>query len=133
MKLFSEYFKTLDIKDEFKFAYLVGAYSKAIIDSSYFSEISKQNTTFKKWLSNKQLINSNLKKIFNKAGEFERKLGLESTRNSDLSDLVTSNFYENANPRNSEVSFYFIRGFNDYKKFKQIYPNVKGEENDSKA
>ncbi|MDU5326663.1 hypothetical protein, partial [Campylobacter ureolyticus] len=86
MELFSEYFKNLNIQDDFKFAYLVGAYSKAIIDSSYYSEISKQNETFKKWLSNRQLIKSNLIKIFNKANEFERKLKLESARNSDLSE-----------------------------------------------
>ncbi|MCZ6105918.1 hypothetical protein O6B97_05365 [Campylobacter ureolyticus] len=132
MELFSEYFKNLNIQDDFKFAYLVGAYSKAIIDSSYYSEISKQNETFKKWLSNRQLIKSNLIKIFNKANEFERKLKLESARNSDLSELITSNYNKNANLRNSEVSFYFLRGFNDYKKFKQQYPS-KGVNDDSKA
>ncbi|ASM38378.1 hypothetical protein CSPARA_0802 [Campylobacter sputorum bv. paraureolyticus LMG 11764] len=133
MKFFSEYFENLDIKDEFKFPYLVGAYSKAIIDSSYFSEISKKNTTFKKWLSNQQLISSNLMKIFNKANQFERKLRLDSFRNSDLSELVTSNFKDNLNIRNSEVSFYFIRGFNDYRKFKEKYPTKQGENNDSEA
>ncbi|ASM36689.1 hypothetical protein [Campylobacter sputorum] len=133
MKFFSEYFENLDIKDEFKFPYLVGVYSKAIIDSSYFSEISKKNTTFKKWLSNQQLISSNLMKIFNKANEFERKLRLDSLRNSDLSELVTSNFKDNLNIRNSEVSFYFIRGFNDYRKFKEKYPTKQGENNDSEA
>lgn len=132
MELFSKYFKNLNIEDDFKFVYLVGAYSKAIIDSSYYSEISKQNETFKKWLSNRQLIKSNLIKIFNKANEFERKLKLESVRNSDLSELITSNYNENANLRNSEVSFYFLRGFNDYKKFKQQYPS-KGANDDSKA
>ena len=71
-------------------------------------------------------------KIFNKANEFERKLKLESARNSDLSELITSNYNENANLRNSEVSFYFLRGFNDYKKFKQQYPS-KGVNDDSKA
>ena len=126
MELFSEYFKNLNIEDDFKFAYLVGAYSKAIIDSSYYSEISKQNETFKKWLSNRQLIKSNLIKIFNKANEFE------SARNSDLSELITSNYNENANLRNSEVSFYFLRGFNDYIKFKQQYQS-KGVNDDSKA
>ncbi|NLK66347.1 MAG: hypothetical protein GX282_02610 [Campylobacteraceae bacterium] len=133
MELFSEQFEKLEIDEKFKFPYLVGAYSKAIIDSSYFSDISKENTTFKKWISNQQLIKSNLVKIFNKANEFERKLRLDSVRNSDLSELVTSHLETNSNIRNSEVSFYFIRGFNDYRKFKKEFPSKEGEKNDSKA
>lgn len=133
IKLFSEVFKNANVEDKYKFAYLVGAYAKGIIDSSFYSEVSKENITFKKWLSSKQITYSNLIKIFNKANEFHRKLELDGPRNDDLSELVTSHLVKNKSIRNSEVSFYFIRGFNDYKKFKQEFPSKKGEKDDSKA
>ena len=118
----SDYFK----RDVIKGAYLIGAYSKAIIDSSYnpHGRIVSKNETFKKWLSNQQIIQSNLQRIFNKASEFERKFQLTSQRNSDLSTLVTTYFYENSQQKvlQQEVSFAFIRGFNDYAKFKKENP-----------
>ena len=44
------------------------AYSSInIINSSFTSEVSKENKTFEKWLSNQKIIAPNLKKIFNKA------------------------------------------------------------------
>jgi len=55
MKLFSDYFKELLEKqsdyfkdDLIKGAYLIGAYSKSIINSSFASEVSRENKTFEK-------------------------------------------------------------------------------------
>jgi len=126
----SDYFK----RDVIKGAYLIGAFSKAIIDSSYNpnGKVVSKNETFKKWLSNQQIIQSNLARIFNKASEFERKFQLTSQRNSDLSTLVTTYFYENSQETvlQQEVSFAFIRGFNDYAKFKKENP-YQGDDNDN--
>lgn len=126
----NEYFKSDAIKE----AYLIGAFSKAIIDSSYRNKgnIVSKNETFKKWLSNQQIIQSNLKRIFNKASEFEKKFNLNSKRNSDLSILVTTYFNEDNKEKvlQQEVSFAFIRGFNDYLKFKKEN-SYQGEDNDN--
>jgi hypothetical protein len=126
----SNYFK----RDVIKGAYLIGAFSKAIIDSSYNpnGKVVSKNETFKKWLSNQQIIQSNLARIFNKASEFERKFRLSSHRNSDLSTLVTTYFYETSQEKvlQQEVSFAFIRGFNDYAKFKKENP-YQGDDNDN--
>jgi len=139
IKLFSQEFETKKESDYFKRdvikgAYLIGAFSKAIIDSSYNpnGKVVSKNETFKKWLSNQQIIQSNLARIFNKASEFERKFQLTSQRNSDLSTLVTTYFYENSQETvlQQEVSFAFIRGFNDYAKFKKENP-YQGDNNDN--
>ena len=139
IKLFSQEFETKKESDYFKRdvikgAYLIGAFSKAIIDSSYNpnGKVVSKNETFKKWLSNQQIIQSNLARIFNKASEFERKFQLTSQRNSDLSTLVTTYFYENSQETvlQQEVSFAFIRGFNDYAKFKKENP-YQGDDNDN--
>ncbi len=126
----SKYFKSDAIKE----AYLIGAFSKAIIDSSFNpnGKVVSKNETFKKWLSNQQIIQSNLKRIFNKASEFERKFKLTSQRNSDLSILVTTYFNEESNKKvlQQEISFAFIRGFNDYLKFKKENP-YQGDNNDN--
>jgi hypothetical protein len=131
IKLFSQEFDREKYKSNvLKGAYLIGAYSKAIIDSSYNpnGKVVSKNDTFKKWLSNQQIIQSNLKRIFNKANEFERKFQLSNQRNSDLSTLVTTYFDEDRNEKvlQQEVSFAFTRGFNDYAKFKRENP-YKGE------
>ena len=139
IKLFSQEFETKKESDYFKRdvikgAYLIGAFSKAIIDSSYNpnGKVVSKNETFKKWLSNQQIIQSNLARIFNKASEFERKFQLTSQRNSDLSTLVTTYFYETSQEKvlQQEVSFAFIRGFNDYAKFKKENP-YQGDDNDN--
>jgi len=139
IKLFSEEFELLKESDYFKRdaikeAYLIGAYSKAIIDSSYNpnGKVVSKNETFKKWLSNQQIIQSNLKRIFNKASDFERKFRLSSQRNSDLSTLVTTYFNEDPKEKvlQQEVSFAFIRGFNDYVIFKKENP-YQGDKDDN--
>ena len=124
IKLFSQEFQDKKYENNIlNGAYLIGAYSKAIIDSSYnpSGKVVSKNETFKKWLSNQQIIQSNLKRIFNKANEFERKFQLSNQRNSDLSSLVTNYFNEDVKEKvlQQEVSFAFIRGFNDYAKFKK--------------
>ena len=140
IKLFSQEFETKKDsnyfkRDVIKGAYLIGAYSKAIIDSSYNpnGKVVSKNETFKKWLSNQQIIQSNLKRIFNKANEFERKFQLTSQRNSDLSTLVTTYFYEDSQEKvlQQEVSFAFIRGFNDYAKFKKENP-YQGDDDENR-
>jgi hypothetical protein len=133
IRLFSEEFDKKKYDSSLlRGAYLIGAYSKAIIDSSYNpnGKIVSKNETFKKWLSNQQIIQSNLKRIFNKANEFERKFQLSNSRNSDLSTLVTTYFIEDKNEKvlQQEVSFAFIRGFNDYAKFKKENP-YQGDDN----
>jgi hypothetical protein len=135
IKLFSEEFdKEKYSSGVLRGAYLIGAYAKAIIDSSYNpnGKVVSKNDTFKKWLSNQQIIQSNLKRIFNKANEFERKFQLSNQRNSDLSTLVTTYFDEDRNEKvlQQEVSFSFTRGFNDYAKFKRENP-YQGENNDN--
>lgn len=136
LKLFSQEFETIKDSEYFKSdtlkgAYLIGAYAKAIIDSSFNpnGKVVSKNETFKKWLSNQQLIQNNLKRIFNKANEFERKFQLATQRNSDLSTLVTTYFKEESREKvaQQEVSFAFIRGFNDYAQFKKNN-SYQGEE-----
>jgi len=118
--LFSEVYKCNASEDILKKSYYLGAYCKAVINSSFKSRVSEGNTTFKRWLSN-QIINSkNLNKIFDKATSFENKLELGGSRLQDLSTQVTS-YSENSSAAVSKytVSFYFRKGFNEFIKFKE--------------
>lgn len=139
MELFSDYFNQLLIEDK-NFnnpvicgAYLIGAYSKGIIDSSFNlnGAVVQNNESFKRWLSNQALVRSNLKKIYSKACYFERVFHLDTKRNRDLSELVTSYFKDTNNIKipNQEISYMFIRGFNDYAKFKKEN-KFQGENNE---
>jgi len=124
--LFSEVIgdKTFENLTE-KRAYLIGAFCNAIIGSSWNSKVSPKNVTFKKWLSNQPLIERNLLKIFDKASWFMGRIKLDSQRNRDLSHLVTQTHSESGEQRrlaNYEVSFHFIRGYNDYAEFKHNHP-----------
>ena len=128
--LFSEKYKCNGVDDNIlKKAYYLGAYCKAIIDSSFYSRISEGNTTFKKWLSN-QIINAkNLNKIYDKAITFENKLELGGARLQDLSTQVTS--YDDSSSKNISkytISYYFRKGFNEFIKFKD-----EQSENDEKV
>ncbi len=139
IKLFSKFFEKKQIEDETFFqkkalvsAYLVGAYASAIIESSWdgvhktidgeMMQISRvsENETFKKWLSNQQITYKNLLKIVNKAAYFHRKFNLDSAINDDLSRLVTDHLHLKPEEvvLDQEVSFAFLRGFNDFKTFK---------------
>jgi hypothetical protein len=119
--LFSEEYQCDECQDNIlKKAYYLGAYSKAIIDSSFYSKISDGNTTFKRWLSN-QIINAkNLNKIYDKATTFENKLELGGARLQDLSTQVTS-YDESSSKTISKytISYYFRKGFNEFIKFKE--------------
>ena len=127
--LFSEVYKASDSEDVLKKAYYLGAYCKAIIDSSFYSRISEGNTTFKRWLSNQIINTKNLDKIFDKATLFENKLELGGNRLQDLSSQVTS-YTESSSQMVSKytVSFYFRKGFNEFIKFKD-----EQSENDEKV
>ncbi len=128
--LFSQKYECKECQDEIlKKAYYLGAYCKTVIDNSFYSKISKENTTFKKWLST-QIINAkNLNKIFDKATIFENKLELSGSRLQDLSNQVTSH-NESASKIISKytISYYFRKGFNEYIKFKE-----EQKENDKKV
>jgi len=127
--LFSKKYACEECQTEvIKKAYYLGAYAKAIIDSSFYSRVSEGNTTFKRWLSN-QIINAkNLNKIFDKATIFENKLELSGNRLQDLSNQVTA-YTENSSKGISKytVSYYFRKGFNEYIMFKE-----EQKENDEK-
>lgn len=117
-----EFFKSSPIKK----SYYIGAYAKAVIDSSYHSDVSKGNTTFKNWLSN-QIINfRNLDRIFEMAYRFEQKLQLKIRNDSEVRRLsheipVTAS----AGISSAKVSYAFVAGFDDYKKYKEKYPTEK--------
>lgn len=117
--LFSEVYKCSDSEDILKKAYYLGAYCKAIVDSSFYSRVSEGNTTFKRWLSNQIINTKNLDRIFDKATLFENKLELGGVRLQDLSSQVTS-YTESSSKTVSKytVSFYFRKGFNEFIKFK---------------
>jgi len=110
IKLFSNFFKNKKEEDKEFFnreivvsAYLVGAYASSIVESSFdgvdsmidgkLKQISyvKENETYKKWLSNQQIISSNLMKISTKASYYQKRFNLNSPVNQDLSTLVTDN------------------------------------------
>ena len=128
--LFSQEYKCEEVQDNIlKKAYYLGAYCKAVINSSFKSRVSEGNTTFKRWLSN-QIINAkNLNKIYDKAITFENKLELGGARLQDLSTQVTS--YDEGSSKNISkytVSYYFRKGFNEFIKFKD-----EQSENDEKV
>ncbi len=128
--LFSQEYKCEEVQDDIsKKAYYLGAYCKAVIDSSFYSRISDGNTTFKKWLSNQIINTKNLNKIYDKATTFENKLELGGDRLQDLSIQVTS-FDESSSKTISKytISYYFRKGFNEFIKFKD-----EQKENDEKV
>ncbi len=139
IKLFSNFFKNKKEEDKEFFereiivsAYLVGAYASSIVESSWdgvnskidgkLKQISyvKENETYKKWLSNQQIILSNLMRISTKASYYQKRFNLNSPINQDLSTLVTDNqkFKYEDKALGQEVSFAFLRGYNDYRTFK---------------
>lgn len=106
-------------------AYFIGAYSRAVIDSSWHSKVSKENTTFKNWLSNQVINYHNLERIFEMAYRFEQKLKLNIRNDSEVRRLsheipVTSS----AGISSAKISYAFVAGFDDYKKFRDKYPSI---------
>lgn len=104
-------------------AYFIGAYSKAVINSSWNSDVSKGNTTFKNWLSNQIINYRNLDRIFEMAFRFEQKLKLRIRNNSEVRVLAHEvPVAPTAGISNSKISFAFVAGFDDYSKFCNMYP-----------
>ena len=113
-------------------AYYTGGYAKAVILSSYNSEVSKNNQTFKNWLSN-QIINvQNLDRIFEMAFRFEQKLKLRLKNDSEVRELSHSIPITKAPGMSSaRISFAFVAGFDDYGRFvkeNKIQENKEGKE-----
>ena len=99
-------------------AYYIGGYAKAVILSSYMSEVSKNNQTFKNWLSNQIINTRNLDRIFEMAFRFEQKLKLRLKNNSEVRKLALSIPMTKAPGMSSaKISFAFVAGFDDYSRF----------------
>ena len=139
IKLFSPFFENKKQEDEDFFnrksiesAYLVGVYASAIVESSWdgvdtkidgnLKQISyvKENETYKKWLSNQQIIAGNLLRIATKASYYQKRFNLHSPVNNDLSTLVTDTVKLQSKEKvlDQEISFAFLRGYNDFRTFK---------------
>lgn len=104
-------------------SYFTGAYARAVILSSYNSPVSEKNTTFKKWLSNQIINYKNLNRIFTKAFRFEEKLQLRIRNDSEVRRLAHE--VPVTDPKgisNAKISFAFIAGFDDYRKFLKENP-----------
>lgn len=115
-----DFFKTPPIQK----AYYIGAYAKAVIDSSFYSDVSKGNTTFKNWLSNQIINYRNLDRIFEMSYRFEQKLQLKirtEVRVLSHEIPVTSS----AGISSAKITYAFVAGFDDFKKFKEQYPSEK--------
>lgn len=106
-------------------AYFIGAYSQAVIRSSFKSEISKENTTYKNWLSNQIINYRNLDRIFEMAFRYEQKLKLKIRNNSEVRKLADNIPIESmAGISNSKITYAFVAGFDDYIRFCEKYPNT---------
>lgn len=112
-------------KNVIKKAYYIGAYSKAVIDSSWNSKVSNKNETFKKWLSNQIINYRNLDRIFEMAYRFEQKLRLNIRNETEVRTLAHEvPIGDVAGISNAKITFAFAAGFDDYKKFKREYPTI---------
>ncbi|SMC78517.1 hypothetical protein SAMN02746065_11036 [Desulfocicer vacuolatum DSM 3385] len=99
-------------------AYYIGAYSKAVINSSFYSRVSRENTTFKNWLSNQIINYRNLERIFEIAFRYEQKLKLNIRNQSEVRKLAHETPVDKAAGMSSaKISFAFVAGFDDYGKY----------------
>jgi len=99
-------------------AYFIGAYAKAIINSSFHSPVSRKNTTFKNWLSNQIINYRNLERIFEIAFRYEQKLKLNIRNNSEVRKLAHETPESKAMGMSSaKISYAFVAGFDDYGKY----------------
>ncbi|MGA1871094.1 MAG: hypothetical protein ACMUJM_21380 [bacterium] len=139
-KSFSDYLKKRLDNEETEFfkgppiqkAYYIGAYARAVINSSYYSEVSKNNTTYKTWLSNQIINYRNLDRIFEMAFRFEQKLKLKIKNDSEVRRLAHEvPPCKSTGISSARISFAFVAGFDDYNKFtKDTLPETaitKGE------
>lgn len=117
-------------------AYYTGAYAKAVINSSFNSSVSKENTTFKNWLSNQIINYRNLDRIFEMAFRYEQKLKLRIRNDSEVRALAHETPESSASGMSSaKISYVFVAGFDDYGKYTKVEKakrteNQKGEQND---
>ena len=123
---FNDYFlKRLDAdaagfynKPAIQKAYFTGAYAKAVINSSFRSEVSRENTTFKNWLSNQIINYRNLDRIFEIAFRYEQKLKLKIRNDSEVRKLAHETPRAKAAGMSSaKISYAFVAGFDDYGKY----------------
>lgn len=111
-------------------AYYIGAYAKAVILSSYNSEVSNKNQTFKIWLSNQIINQRNLDRIFEMAFRFEQKLKLRLRNDSEVRKLAHGMpVSKPVGMSSARISFAFVSGFDDYGHF---VANHKTDEKDEK-
>ncbi len=125
-KLFNEYYVNRCKDDESGFfekpvirkSYFIGAYAKSIIISSWYSEVSHKNTTFKTWLSNQIINGKNLDRIFEMAFRFEQKLKLNIKNDSEVRKRAHEvPAFKASGISSAKISFAFVAGFDDYNKF----------------
>lgn len=110
-------------------AYFTGAYAKAVIKSSWYSKVSKENTTFKTWLSNQVISYRNLDRIFEMSFRFEQKLKLNLRNDSEVRKLAHEvQVVHAAGISNSKISFAFVAGFDDYGKFINENPSKEDKQ-----
>lgn len=123
---FSTYLDTRKSQDELGFfsqpviqkAYYTGGYAKAVIMSSYKSEVSNKNQTFKNWLSNQIINYRNLDRIFEMAFRFEQKLKLKLRNDSEVRSLAHETpITKSPGMSSAKISFAFVAGFDDYGHF----------------
>lgn len=108
------YYKTPAIRK----AYFIGAYAKAVINSSFHSKVSRENTTFKNWLSNQIINYRNLDRIFEIAFRYEQKLKLNIRNQSEVRILAHETPVDKAAGISSaKISYAFVAGFDDYGKY----------------
>jgi len=123
---FSVYLERRQEDDEINFfsnpvikkAYFIGGYAKAVIMSSYKSDVSRKNQTFKNWLSNQIINYRNLDRIFGMAFRFEQKLKLKLRNDSEVRKLAHETpVLKSPGISSAQISFAFVAGFDDYGKF----------------
>ena len=113
-------------------AYFTGAYAKSVIQGSYYSEVSKENSTFKRWLSNQIINYRNLDRIFEIAFRFEQKLRLTIRNDSEVRKLAHEvPMIKSVGISSAKISFAFVAGFDDYAKFvKETPSNIVKDDKD---
>ena len=113
-------------------AYFIGAYAKAVINSSFHSEVSRENTTFKNWLSNQIINYRNLDRIFEIAFRYEQKLKLNIRNQSEVRKLAHETPVDKAAGISSAtISYAFVAGFDDYQKYSKA-EQAKSAEKETK-
>jgi len=119
-------------KNVIKKAYYIGAYAKAVIDSSWNSPVSNNNETFKKWLSNQIINYRNLDRIFEMAFRYEQKLRLNIRNYSEVRKLAHEVPEGKISGISSaKISYAFVAGFDDYRKFVKENPIEKKKQNNN--